>query len=915
MIEKTFVGRSRELEQVRNWLKDSPGRLVLLSGPGGIGKTSLLSRLEKEYSAREDFVVEYFDLSEQPLTILNQALHLADYLGRENFPQFTQKLTTLESDAADPSALEEDALNAFVAETTFYLDSRKKKLLRIMDTFEIVLKYSAYGDDWAKGVNERLKQIPGVFFLIAGRDFLEERDVLAEVMPPLEKTFGRENILSLQLAGFDAVEMGDFFAECDPHHMIPDEMREKLQLLTDGKPILLSLAVEWLQKEIPLPSLTEQNLDDLKKLLSDKEKRQELLEDFEFELVSRIRQLQTPFDVASLYMAHIDRRMDASLLSILLGMEEDEAARNLEKIIRFPFVKEFVGVKPKKCVLHDEMNRLVKAHAWQYLDISGAERRGLTEKAIEKYYLPRIGEFRKQKQELLRETHSTLMQDVEARKDDLERWLLEAEILYYHIKLGREEGYRYFDQVFYDEGRTPVRDQILIDELKRSGTYDKNKIDLRRADELLRRSESGEAKRLCLEVLSNPSLDESVRLHALNTLGLCNLESAPFSAEENFEQALKLAQAKNDVRKQIIIRNNLGRLLRNVSRLQESIEQFEAALNLALASGNFEMSGSIRNNMAWTHRLNGELDDAEALCSLAIAENRRYGQERPLAYAYLTKADIDRDKGDLNSAEQYAALALDTFNRLEDAEGKIQAFRTWSAIFRSLREYEKALAYLDDGISLARAKNANSLLASLYQLRGRTCRHYFKDIERRGENADADYETKRGNLLMDALGSLRESLQISQQVGNRWEAARSQLEIILIMLSQEAYDESDLLKQLDSVWNIAEDLNDEFLRGYVHENHARIEMKNGDYFNAGRALGKAACHIANGAGVEVARTFDRLYNTLLDFRLTPQQTKDLVRGLYEQVKSYEGYEEYPKLAALIKMCGQMLGMTVSREAA
>ncbi|MCA2002091.1 MAG: ATP-binding protein, partial [Chloroflexi bacterium] len=388
MIEKTFVGRSRELEQVKNWLKDSPGRLVMLTGPGGIGKTSLLSRLEKEYSAREDFIVEYFDLSEQPLTTLNQALHLADCLGRENFPQFTKKLTTLESDVADSSALEEDALNAFFAETAFYLDSRKKKLLRIMDTFEIVLKYSMYGDDWAKGVNERLKRIPGVFFLIAGRDVVEERDVLAEVMPPLEKTFGGENILSLPLSGFDALEMGDFFAECDPRNMIPDEMREKLQLLTGGKPILLSLAVEWLQQEIPLPSLTEQSLDDLKKLLSNEEKRQELLEDFEFELVSRIRQLQTPFDVASLYMAHIDRRMDARLLSVLLGMDEEEAARNLEEIVRFSFVKEFVGVKPKKCVLHDEMNRLVKAHAWQYLDISGVERRGLTEKAIEKYYLP-----------------------------------------------------------------------------------------------------------------------------------------------------------------------------------------------------------------------------------------------------------------------------------------------------------------------------------------------------------------------------------------------------------------------------------------------------------------------------------------------------------------------------------------------
>jgi tetratricopeptide (TPR) repeat protein len=917
MIHKTFVGRSTELEQIRAWLTDAPAKLVLLTGPGGIGKTSLLSRIEKEYSARQDFIVEYFDLAEQPMTILNQALHLTDLLGRENFPQFTQKLTALDSglDVSASAGLEEDALNTFTKEVSNYLQSQHKKLLRIIDTFEIVLKYSRYGDDWAKGINEKLKDIPGTFFLIAGREKFDDRNVLTETLPMLEETFKKENILHLPLPGFDHSETEDFFAECDSHFMIPQEMRKKLQLLTDGRPILLSLAVEWLQKDIPLPVLIEKSLAELNVLFAVQDRRDELLNDFEHGLVSKVRQLQTSFDLAALYMAHIDRRMDSRLLSVLLNVDEDKAEENLAELLQFPFVKEFVGTHPKKCALHDEMRALVRKHAWEHLDPSGAEREKLTRKVIEKYYLPRIEAFKKKKQDMLQVSQSTLLQDVESRKNDLDRWLLEAETLSYSLKLGNEEGYKYFDQVYYDEERTPVRDQILIDELKRAGAYDKDKVALRRADELLRRGQREEARRECLAVLKNEKLEDVDRIHGLNVIGMLDFESAPLSAEIHFKKALELATLKSNIRLQIIVHNNLGRLFRNMSRLDESITHLKAALDLARHSTNLEMGGFIRNNLAWTYRLNGDLDNAEALCSLSIAENRKRGQERPLAYAYLTKADIDRNKGDLQSAEQYAKQALDILGRLEDHEGKIQVYRTLANIFRLLYNYEQAFKYLEEGIQLAHTSNSFSLLASLYQLKGRTCRHCADYLEQQQmESNDKEYEAKRRNLFADALDSLQRSVELSGKVGNRWEIARSQLEIILIMLNQQPYDEADLLDRLDQVWNTADALDDKFLKGYVYENHARIEMKNGNYLEAGHDFGQAAYYIANRTGVEMTRVFDRLRNVILDARLKDEQANALAKGVYKKVLEQDDYQDYPKLFALINMCEYILGVpTIGRE--
>lgn len=919
MIHKTFVGRGDELGQIRKWLTGPSGRLILISGPGGIGKTSILGKIEKEYSAREDFVVEYFDLAEQPMTALNQALHLADTLGRENFPQFTQKLTVLDAglDSSFNTGLEEDVLDTFSVEVVDYLKSRQKKLLRITDTFEIVLKYSRYGDNWAKGINEKLKNIPGMFFLIAGRDkvkdrdSLEERNVLEEILPMFEESFGDQNILRLPLRGFDDSEMKDFFEECDSHRIISQDMRNKLQLLTGGRPILLSLAVEWLQKEIPLPVLIDQNLDDLRNLFKNEDSRRDLQDDFEFELVSKIRQLQTPFDVASLYMAHIDRRMDSRLLSVLLDIDEQTAEQNMMELLQFPFVKEYVGTFPKRFALHDEMSELVRKHAWQYLDINGGERMRLTRKVIDNYYLPRIAVFKKQKQDLLLESQTTLLQDVETRKNDLERWLLEAETLYYSIKLGKEEGYKYFDQLYYDRETSPIRDQILIDELKRAGAYDEDKISLRRADELLRRSQREEAKGLCLKVLENQNLENADRMHAFNTLGQLDFIVSPKSAEQSYQKALSLAQTGNDFRTQALICNNLGRLFRNISQLDRSIEYFRRAQEMVRRSGSFELGGTINNNLAWTHRLNGDLDEAEALCSLSIADNRKRGLERPLAYAYLTKADIDRDRGDLQDAEHYTKQALDIFSRLEDNQGIVQSYRTFSTIYRALQNYERALKYLEEGIQLATRGNSLLLLASLYQMRGRTYRHYVEYLGQQTGSDDKEYQSQRQKMLTDALNSLHQSVDLARKIEHRWEAARSELEITLILLMQETYDEAGLLEEIEQIWNTAVELDDEFLKGYVYENYARIDMNNGKYLEAGHAFGQAAYYIAQRPGVETARAFDRLRNTILDSRLNEEQANALAQGTYEKILIQADYQKYPKLVAMANMCEHILGFVVT----
>ena len=907
MISKTFVGRGSELGRIREWLQKSTGGLVLITGVGGIGKTSLLRKIAEEYSLNDGYIVDYFDLAEQPMTMINQTIHLVDSLGREHFPDSMRKLTELDTISGKVviGGLEENAVNACMKETATHLESMRKKLLRITDTFEIALRYSLYKDDWAGGINEKLKDIPGSVFIVAGRDKLGDEDILEKIYPALTNSFGKENVLHLPLSGFNEVEAGDFFKECDPHRMIPQEMRDKMQMLTDGRPILLSLAVEWLQKDIPLPIMLEKNLQELREISRSQNEWKALLNAFEFELVSRVRQLRNPLDIALLYMAHIDRRMDSNLLSILLDIKNNEAENYLQALLQLPFVKEYIGSIPKKCTLHDEMCKLVKQHAWKYLDISGVERNHLTRKVIEQYYIPLIGGLKQKRQYLLSESRATLLQSAQARVEDQERWMLEAEALYYSSKLGEMDAFMFFDQAFYDSEDSYIRDQFLLDELRRAG-LNSNKVALREADGLRRRGQVDEAMQTCLTVIQRDDLDISEKVHAYTALGNMS-ENNSAIAEENFRKALELAVSIHDFRVQAILHNNLGRLYMNMNRLEESIGHFNKATELFRQTQNRDSIYTVRKNLAWTYRMSGDLDAADTLCSLSIAEHRKRGQERPLAYDYLTKSDIDQDKGNFQSAEKYARMALAMFDRLDDIEGKSKSYRVLANVSRHLLQFEQAMRYLRTAILLVENRKPYPLLASLYQLYGRTYRHYATYLKEEDKNAGSDQSSEISHLYSEALQALQVSIDLAQKIGNRWEVARSQIEIVLIMMLNEGpLDESEIHNLLGQVWQAAEEMDELILKGYVYENRARLDMRHDRYLDAGRAFGEAAYLFAKRTGMEAERSFRRLNEVLLDPNLLDSQAKALSQGVNECIQ-HEGYEGFSKLVALKNMCQHILG--------
>ena len=352
--------------------------------------------------------------------------------------------------------------------------------------------------------------------------------------------------------------------------------------------------------------------------------------------------------------------------------------------------------------------------------------------------------------------------------------------------------------------------------------------------------------------------------------------------------------------------NNLGRFYRQISKLDRAVEHLRQALDLAIKSGNLRQAASTRNNLAATLRIIGELDEANAMCRAAIAELKKLGQNTPLAYAYLTKADIDRDKGSPRNAERAAKQALTMFKEVNEIAGQAQAYRTLASIERLLQRFDNAKSYLQQATNLIEGKEGvKPILASLYQVYGRTYRHHATYLQ---DFPNAENEGQEKELLQEALTYLDKSIELGNEIGNLWEVARSQLEIVLIkMLSQESLATNELNANLNEVEEIALQIEDNLLLGYVYENRGRIALRKGNYRAAGRAFGEAAQFIVQCKGQEGDRAIDRLYDILLDSDLENEQSDALAEGILERLDK-KSISTYKALKGLETMCKQILGV-------
>ena len=930
-----FVGRQDELALVDEWAQKWGSLHVLaIHGDGGVGKTWLLLEIMRRYSPRDDFVVVYFDAAEHPFSIQYEVMFLAQHLGLENFPRLLARMEELTQSyydlpILDAQAKEREALQIAGEEINQQLKARR--LIYLLDTVE-VLEYGGGESLIGTEGREYARQFSNALFVAAGRN-------VQRMLPGLVQGFGsddvgevgadggtsggytdtytRTRVTGVPLHNFDRLENADFFSVVDAEGLISPDMRDKLFFLTDGRPVLLSLAVEWLFRSVPMPEIAEQALDDLRALPEGG--LRDLRERFEFELVDRVRSLKDPLDRAVLYMAHVSRRMDARILSVLLDIPIPDAQALMQQLTDLSFVK--YNPSTGNCMLHDEMKNLVNKHAWPYVDPTGDVRRGLARRVIADYYEPRIGELARQVRAQL-EPGKGPIRRARIGGTEWELWRLEAECLHYHLKVGEQEGSTYFDDRFVEAQRNNhlMRMEFLLSEMEMArhpGIRDV--LELRRAETLFLRGDVEQASEIGLCLLARMDLSLDHRISAHNVLGLIAAATDPEQARQQYEAALRLAQeadAGEYTRKASVIgvlHNNLGQLYQLTSRLNQATQHYQQAIEYSQRAGNRPLVASATNNLAYVYRLQGDLAQADVLCRVAMRQRKQLGLERDLAYSYLTKGEIDRDRGDLESAERYTKLALRSFDKVKETRGQIMAYNSLANIRRHLDQYEEAEAYLEQGLALAEQVRDEPLLAGLLNVYGREQRDRAVYLQEIGED-------DKSGLVQASFGRaekyLERSLNLATRYGDEWLIARSQFELALAYFLSGSRPQEVVGALLDQVWESASRLGFGLLQGYVDETRGEMAQRQQDYAAAARHFGMAAQRIARWRGREPERFFDRLGDRLLDPGLSPEATRTLTRGILDVIEectrvSADGYIGTPGaeyLQSLQMLCQQVLSL-------
>jgi hypothetical protein len=459
-----LIGREVEQRTFLGLLDTVPidgASVFVIWGQGGIGKTRLLEHfalLAEERQCKHSGIIDFYVTTNQRVFYLADSIVTA--LGRDEFVDFLQarddyyktKEFTTDEVVLGPKHKKMRAEN-YRALNRLSLNQCK---ILFFDTFEVV-----QGRDAGEFLlHELIPNLRNYLVVISGRRKIDE------TIPGVE-------ILSLELKSFGVRNAYDYLNSFELK--VSPKEAEEIWLLSGGRPILLSLTVDWLRETTDISNIASITP-----------------EDFEQALVSRIRSLATPEHETIMFMAHAFHRFDASLMAYLSGRDMVECEAILSHLSRLSFIKYKPSIK--SCMLHDEMRDLVVNYVWDPLDVSRASRKNLSRKII---------------------TYYSAIIDTCEQYD--QRMVYVTEQMYHQVYADPDQGIAHFLKVFQStlaKSRLGYCD-MLIKEVK-SLSYQLNDtqkalVELCRSKLLHRSGDRIQARMIAEKILQSANVDAPVR--------------------------------------------------------------------------------------------------------------------------------------------------------------------------------------------------------------------------------------------------------------------------------------------------------------------------------------------------------------------------------------------------------------------
>lgn len=567
-----FVGREKELAQFTQMMQasltDTDAKWILsIEAKGGMGKTQLLQQFAKVVQE------QYQAINKRPVLVTRRPIDLyltshqtergilrsiaAQLTVASGSKPFQSFFTALDRSFEVPDE-NVDLRAIFLA---CYRALAVDQVVLLFDTIECASQaVQRFFKEMLPKLHLKKQSQVKTLVVTAGRKHLTE----------FTDNCNHPSIATLDLEGLSQSEIRDYFETVFPEQqasLISQEFIDRITTLSQGRPILVALTIDWLNYGSLTDDLDADDSETFEKVMISR-------------IIERIRELRYPEDQTILAMAQLKRRFDADFLIEVVGESSENASALLKSVSRFSFVKTHYSSNGQlqSCLLHDIMQKEVYNKVWQTYDPDYRLRQEWSAKAVIYY--------------------ETLLK---TEKNRLFRQSLQLDQLYYVLYADKDQGLNLWRNLLKQANVNEYKEALNeeVKGFKETLTKEKKEEEVKGFKETLTKEEEQELD-LAWATLA---YDRGQHREAL----------------KNFESILEQSPARviqSQVRPYLVYTHaHLDNFARAIELGQQNEAWFQSELNSPKLSPreNRQLltdSGENLNALGWTYRQKGEFEPA-----------------------------------------------------------------------------------------------------------------------------------------------------------------------------------------------------------------------------------------------------------------------------------------------------------------
>ena len=760
-----FIGRDEELQLIRSAIKSErrSSQIFLIRGPSGIGKSRLLQEIPKSIIDKRaiKFTTKFDCYETFAHTPFSVEGHIAKQLGP--FENFDSSINDWYKNRWAGFGINNPT--AFMAVRESFLSdynsiARRFRIVLFFDTVEVSLR----SDLWERLI-ELAPQLDNTILILAGQDF-------GNTKAELEDKFRSYNnsLTFINLNGLKENDIDLFIRHYGENTNFSNGLKQNIKILTKGRPVLLTLALEWLRRSLPLKELEGDFPSDTtnRKDVNLENLRQE----FERSVIKSILSLSNSIDQAILLMAWVSRRFDVNILQKLFGLTKIDAQVLLKELKSLPFIR----ILPNGvCVLHDNVRDLVVKYDWPFVDPDGSYRKHIDEQMV-RFYEDLIDKQIKlisnMRSDISIETNNFENHQERIRKlidIETQRWINEAEKLFYSLRCNAEKGVGHFVQSFDEISNynLDLRELLVYEIADHDSAWFENlssdsqyfiqyRLGIAKADA----SNSKDAFRIFDRLRKLPSLSDSQIINLSLQLGNATLSLGNITdAELLYKNSLSLSlHTKNSIEISESYLSLAG-VNRVIGKWEKAIEYYSLGLEyistIDTVRNRLEVEAWLSNGLAYAYHLLGKDVLAEKNCMRALDIWRDLNSPLQLGSILSTLGEVKTGQDKFDEAMIYYNQALSIFQEHRAWEWQVIVYHQMAYSCWHNADLENAWIFLLRSRKLASERNIVKELPTIYHRLGLLVlddygdfREASKHFERGGE------ESKKQNTIYMLLENL-----------------------------------------------------------------------------------------------------------------------------------------------------------------